>query len=523
VEVFDGGAGSGIKLVQSPCVPAMDQAFVPESVGQYLRLKAQHSGRCLSVSAQSLDNGRRLLTADCDTGDAQLWRIERTGLGQAFRLVAKHSQKCADVSGISLKDNAALHQWSCGPGARNQAFEFVAKVPELPAKQVPRRCALLYPQPNLAGAPRRVCSEQAAGTLTGSVRSALVGADYNLVLYGGRDFKGKSVALGPTQQSLDLTSALAGDALSLRAWPARAQRNCMRGFAGEGLTGALVRSECLNPASGFRGERRTNEGWQKQVGSLWLGEHVGLDTWQGTTWKAFEAGFTPSLGERRGRIEASLFRSWVKRELDKASWLTDAQTAVGVASHQGYVNLCVAWRVTQAFTEAERKTVSDLATRVYRDWQRELTGYHGYPQEEIPVRIVGYAVPQAKQAQFVSETPVHVGESCPRACSRPAHQNDLGYSFPGCTTQHFDFEFQVVPGDCCGYASGYGTSILFGQRSNYVIALHEAGHVHGFQDTYEVESWQKPASIMSITAPRITAFDRSVLRAIWDRRVRWDE
>ena len=62
-------------------------------------LIASHSGGCVDVSGESLDDGASIIQWQCHNGDNQQWRLEVVADGYS-RIVSRHSGKCLDVSGI---------------------------------------------------------------------------------------------------------------------------------------------------------------------------------------------------------------------------------------------------------------------------------------------------------------------------------------------------------------------------------------------------------------------------------------
>lgn len=96
--------------------------FVPE--GDYFKIVAKQSGKCLEVSGGSHANGAKVVQWDCYGGDNQRWRLIRVGDG--YRFVAKHSEKCLDVSRAAKHEGAPVIQWQCHGGG-NQLWKRVPR------------------------------------------------------------------------------------------------------------------------------------------------------------------------------------------------------------------------------------------------------------------------------------------------------------------------------------------------------------------------------------------------------------
>jgi len=90
------------------------------SPGATYMLTAKHSGMCLDVSSESLENGAPLVQYPCHDGANQKFLLKPLGEGQ-YSLVARHSGKCVDIWGESKDDGAAVTQFDCH-GRSNQRF-----------------------------------------------------------------------------------------------------------------------------------------------------------------------------------------------------------------------------------------------------------------------------------------------------------------------------------------------------------------------------------------------------------------
>lgn len=85
--------------------------FTDNSNG-YVRVLAQHSGKCLDVADRSTADGAEVEQYDCGWGDNQRWRFETLPDGYV-RIVAKHSSKCLAVRDGSTAAGAGIVQSAC--------------------------------------------------------------------------------------------------------------------------------------------------------------------------------------------------------------------------------------------------------------------------------------------------------------------------------------------------------------------------------------------------------------------------
>ncbi|WP_433444815.1 RICIN domain-containing protein [Nonomuraea sp. CA-141351] len=87
----------------------------------YEELRAQHSGKCLTVPSSSTADGARVTQQNCGTAadQNQHWQVLDLGTGY-YRLIARHSHKCLTVPSSSTADGVPVTQQNCGTGANQQ-------------------------------------------------------------------------------------------------------------------------------------------------------------------------------------------------------------------------------------------------------------------------------------------------------------------------------------------------------------------------------------------------------------------
>lgn len=123
----NGSTANWATVVQRSCNGSSSQQWRFISVGtNVVQLRNAASGKCLDVPAFSTANGTALIQYDCNGLANQQWLLVPGNAGAAFatvKIVSVHDAKCVDVGGVSLDDGAAVVQWDCIVGQRNQDWE----------------------------------------------------------------------------------------------------------------------------------------------------------------------------------------------------------------------------------------------------------------------------------------------------------------------------------------------------------------------------------------------------------------
>lgn len=90
--------------------------------GNSIQIRNAHSGKCLDVPGNTA-SGTVLVQHQCHGGVNQQWVLVPGNAGGVFgsvKIVSVYSNKCVDVFGHNLNDGAAVVQWDCVVGNRNQ-------------------------------------------------------------------------------------------------------------------------------------------------------------------------------------------------------------------------------------------------------------------------------------------------------------------------------------------------------------------------------------------------------------------
>ncbi|MFG3257436.1 RICIN domain-containing protein [Streptomyces sp. NPDC048172] len=124
VDVADESLDDGARVDQWSCGGGLHQQVWLQDAGDgTVRAMLRHSGKCLEVSDASKDDGAAVVQSACGEGDSQRWTVKDAGAGESVTLVARHSGKCLDVQNRSNEDGATVVQWTCDDAADNQRWK----------------------------------------------------------------------------------------------------------------------------------------------------------------------------------------------------------------------------------------------------------------------------------------------------------------------------------------------------------------------------------------------------------------
>jgi hypothetical protein len=122
--------GNGTPIIQWDCNPSAGNGQVyslvpvqPYGSSEFTIRPDTNTGMCLDVSGANTANGTYLQLWEC-LGEAQsnqIWHvIPLQGQTEWFASIARHSGKCMDVLGESLNNGARIDQWECWWGGNQQ-------------------------------------------------------------------------------------------------------------------------------------------------------------------------------------------------------------------------------------------------------------------------------------------------------------------------------------------------------------------------------------------------------------------
>jgi hypothetical protein len=186
----------------------------------------------------------------------------------------------------------------------------------------------------------------------------------------------------------------------------------------------------------------------------------------------------------------------------------------------GTLNWAIRWESNQPVTLRQRQQVAAMLYEATNQWTRPLIGMEGWPFEEIPVTVVGWAVTDAalildrqpNEVVWVNNTHeapnTHTRDSdnnlrlefmasAPRAMSRFINHravNNGSYQYPGGIHNRFDMYLWCTSFGfgAAGHGGDWGTrmgsnAILTAAANGGAgsgVLLHEIGHGFGLYDFY---------------------------------------
>ena len=181
----------------------------------------------------------------------------------------------------------------------------------------------------------------------------------------------------------------------------------------------------------------------------------------------------------------------------------------------GTVNWAVRWESDRQVTLAQRRAIARMLYEETNKWTRGLIGMEGWPFQEIPVTVVGWAVSNANiiQDRQPDET-IWVNNdaleprgtehaafmaSAPNNLSRFVNFRTANYAYAGGLHNRFDMYLWGTLGFGGGAGGDWGTRVgdtyiinNSGPTSQPMIISHEIGHGFGFYDFYGAIGTDRP-------------------------------
>jgi hypothetical protein len=200
-----------------------------------------------------------------------------------------------------------------------------------------------------------------------------------------------------------------------------------------------------------------------------------------------------------------------------------------IFANGGYVNYCVRWDSSAPVSAALRDRIHASLARQFKKWMDVMVGHNGWPYQNVPVRVVGWAVRDRATLQW-SDTSVDIyvnnirenAPQCGEPCGRFFNQSGNYPNCPGGPSHHYDMSLWLTAG------MGGGAGGDWGQRmgseyfvnsldaANVTILLHEIGHSFGLDDFYDWTPTGVCCFIMKAgSSGQITEFDTWMFRDWW--------
>ncbi|MFC0532682.1 cellulose-binding domain-containing protein [Phytohabitans kaempferiae] len=200
-----------------------------------------------------------------------------------------------------------------------------------------------------------------------------------------------------------------------------------------------------------------------------------------------------------------------------------------IMANRGYINYCVRWDSSATVTAQLRDEIHAALARQYKQWMDVMVGHNGWPYNDVPVRVVGWAVRDRAQLQWTDNSvDIYVNNirenapQCSEPCGRFFNQSGNYPNCPGGASRHYDHSLWLTDGFGGGAGGDWGQRMgreYFVNNRNaasMTILLHEIGHTYGLDDFYDWTPSGVGGFIMKAgSSSTITDFDRWMFRDWW--------
>ena len=169
---------------------------------------------------------------------------------------------------------------------------------------------------------------------------------------------------------------------------------------------------------------------------------------------------------------------------------------------KGTLKYCVIWEKKSALSKTKRDQIRQMLIDITHAWTKYLTGFEGWPYDNVNVIATGWAVYDASYIQNrQSDEVVYTSIKNDDMVGAYYTLNFGGNTQPYCADGTYDEVFQVVDGyteystNMWGFAGG-GLWVAAEHVENSLgngiphIVAHESGHNFGLPDYYE--TWDFP-------------------------------
>ncbi|MEV4134004.1 cellulose-binding protein [Dactylosporangium sp. NPDC049742] len=200
-----------------------------------------------------------------------------------------------------------------------------------------------------------------------------------------------------------------------------------------------------------------------------------------------------------------------------------------VFANRGSINYCVRWDSSAPVSAALRDQIQASLARQFKKWMDVMAGHNGWPYQNVPLKVVGWAVRDRATLQW-SDNSVDVyvnnirenAPQCSEPCGRFFNQSGNYPNCPGGASHHYDMSLWLTAGMNGGAGGDWGQRVgseyFVGalNNDNIHILLHEIGHSFGLDDFYDWTPTGVGGFLMKAgSASSITEFDAWMLRDWW--------
>jgi hypothetical protein len=195
----------------------------------------------------------------------------------------------------------------------------------------------------------------------------------------------------------------------------------------------------------------------------------------------------------------------------------------------GFVNYCVRWDSNAPVSAALRDRIHASLARQFTKWMDVMAGHNGWPYQNVPARVVGWAVRDRATLQWTDNSvDIYVNNirenapQCGEPCGRFFNQSGNYPNCPGGPSHHYDMSLWLTAGMTGGAGGDWGQRVgseYFVNNldaTNIHIYLHEVGHTFGLDDFYDWTPTGVGGFLMKAgSATTITEFDAWMFRDWW--------
>jgi len=173
-----------------------------------------------------------------------------------------------------------------------------------------------------------------------------------------------------------------------------------------------------------------------------------------------------------------------------------------IINGNGTLKYCVVWEKKSALSKSKRDQIRQMINEITHAWTKYLTGFEGWPYDNVNVVATGWAVYDASYIEDKqSDENVYTSTKTDGMVGEYYTLNFGGNIQPYCPDGTYDEIFQVVDGytsystNSWGFAGGglwvaaEHVESMLGVGIPHIVA-HESGHNFGLPDYYE--SWDFP-------------------------------
>lgn len=200
-----------------------------------------------------------------------------------------------------------------------------------------------------------------------------------------------------------------------------------------------------------------------------------------------------------------------------------------VLANGGFINYCVRWDSSAPVSATLRDQIHAALARSFAKWMDAMVGFDEWPYQQVPVRVVGWAVRDRNTLQWTDNSvDIYVNDirenapQCADECGRFFNRNGNYPNCPGGNARHYDMSLWLTAGFGGGHGGDWGqrmgSEYFVNNRNNenITILLHEIGHSFGLDDFYDWTPTGVCCFIMKAgSSAVITDFDRWMLRDWW--------